>query len=141
MEDLSPPLNFWVPGWHTTRGERERGHIWEYEIIECATYESSDTSEIFTSWDYSLPQAGLEMIHYRQNNEVMWGLRCSDEANAGKYLFCIAKTNMETSRYIIIKSRQCYTLSLSLSLVWSPTSSFVMKQSGITAEFRKVCSH
>ena len=102
-----PPLNVCAPGWHTTRGERgARTHmrIWDHRM--CHLWEFWHIRDISQLGLFSSPgRARNDSLQTKQS--PMWGLRCSDEANVGKYLFCIAKTNMETSRYIIIKSRQC----------------------------------
>ena len=84
-------------------GRGERGHIWDHRMSHLWHIRHLSQLGIFWPRNESL----------KPKQSPTWGLRCSDEANVGKYLFCIAKTNMKTSRYIIIKSRQYCTLSLS----------------------------
>ena len=68
---------------------------------------------------------------------LKWGLRCPDEANLGKYLFCISKTNKETNRSIIIKSRQSPTeKSVRLAVLpEGPVSALSVSLSGHSSAF------
>ena len=90
-------------------GRGERGHIWDHRM--CHLWHFRDFSQLGL---FSTPGRSdwPRIASLQTKQSPMWGLRCSDEANVSKYLFCIAKTNMKTSRYIIIKSRQYCTLSL-----------------------------